>query len=110
MDLKQATEIINQKYKTYQRATDVVEIVVNKLLDLNNFYYIALVQMDGFLVLTDIAESANILDHISEKQWIELCEKYNLKFNDWHIETRFNGLDDLERFISLLDEASEIKR
>jgi len=110
MNLKQATELINKKYQTYQRVTDVVEIKVNKLLDLNNFYYIALVDMGDFLVLTDIAETANILDHIPEEKWVELCKKYNLKFNDWHIETRFNSIDDLDRFISLLDEASNIKR
>lgn len=108
MNLNEAIQLINTRYKTYQRATDVVEIQVNKSLNLNNYYYIALTQFNGKLILTDIAETANILYDITEDQWKTLCEKYNITFNDWHLETEFKTLADLDRFIALLDEASNM--
>ena len=108
MNLNEAKQIINTKYKTYQRATDIVEIQVNKLLNINNFYYIALTPFNGKLILTDIAESANILYDITEDQWKALCKKYGVAFNDWHLETEFKTLADLDRFIALLDEASNM--
>ena len=36
MNLNEAKQLIDTKYKTYQRATDIVEIQVNKLLNINN--------------------------------------------------------------------------
>ena len=108
MNLNESKRLINKKYKTYQRATDIVEIQVNKLLNINNFYYIALTPFNGKLILTDIAESANILYDITEDQWKSLCNKQGVAFNDWHLETECKTLADLDRFIALLDEASNM--
>ena len=107
MNLLDAVKIINTKYLTYQRTTDVVEVQVRKVLNDNSFYYIALVQVGDNVILTDLAESADVLDEIPKEKWQELCKKYNIEFNDWHLETQFNCIEDLERFIALLDEVSE---
>lgn len=109
MNLTEATQLINTKYPTYQRTNDVVEIQTNKLLDYNNYYYIALTTLNGKLILTDIAETANILNDITENCWKKLCSKHNIQFNDWHLECEFQSLKDLDNFISLLDEASSVE-
>lgn len=109
MTFEEAIKLINTKYHTSQRATDLVEIKVNKLLDINHYYYIALYNMNNTLILTDIAESSDILYDISEDHWKELCVKHNIEFNDWHLECKFNSLKDLDNFIALLDEVANVE-
>ncbi len=107
MNLLDAVKIVNTKYSTYQRTTDLVEIEVHKVLNENSFYYIALLKVGDGVILTDLAESAEVLCDVSKERWEELCKKHNVCFNDWHIETPFNSMKDLENFIALLDEVSE---
>ena len=104
MTFNQAIEEIKKYYPIYQRALDVVEIKVSKLLNLCNYYFIALVSYNGTLILTDIATTVEVFPDVTENEWIEICKKYNMSWNDWHIECEYTGIESLNNFIKLLDD------
>lgn len=103
MNYEQAKQLIKTKWDIMEQTINATHIVVHKLLDGNSLYCIVLYNSDNGVILTDYGNTAELFD-LSEEQFTQICAKHNLTFEDWQIETPFNGLEDVENFISALDE------
>ena len=107
MTFEQALKEIRQYYPIRRRVTDVAEIQVPKLLTPFNFFFVALVDFNGTPLLTDIATTVESFPDSTEKEWIALCDKHHVSWVDWHIECKYEGIQSLQNFLNVLDEASE---
>lgn len=107
MDYKEAIKIIEKKYKVNAIDDVLTEIYVDKLLNPFNFYFLCLVNCKTRVIISDLANTADIFYDKDEEYFKNMCEKYNIAFNNWHIERTFTNMFDLEEFIYLLDEISE---
>lgn len=105
MNWIEAINIVKQEYQTYSSTPNQEVIDLDKLLDFNSCYYITLFNDGGVVKITDMACTQEHIKHTAV-EWICLCDKYGFEFNNWHIEKVFTGLDDVHRFIALLDEVA----
>ena len=103
MEYTQALEQVKQKYQIVEKACDMAEIVVNKNLDSFNLFYIAIANDDGDVVLNDLGCTCEVID-LPEQKFIEICNKHNIEFNDWHIACKYENMDSLENYIDCLQE------
>ena len=101
MDYKQALEQVKQKYNIVEKACDMAEIVVNKNLDSFNLFYIAIADDDGQVILNDLACTCEVID-LPEQKFIDICNKHNVTFDDWHLSCKYESIDSLENYISCI--------
>lgn len=63
---------------------------------------------NGYAELNDIAEIANgIGDFLTETELKNLAEKYGFSLRNWHIVKPFEGIEDVDAFVSLAEELLE---
>lgn len=107
MNFNDAKAQIEKIYKCQQVGNDILEINVQKLLNPFNFMFICLFNDGDKLMLSDMAETADIFYDKTEAYFIEKGLKYNVNFNEWHYEKEYHSFADLDAFIKLLTEISE---
>ena len=106
IDYKSAQELISEYYDLRRIDDDSCEIVIDKMLDDFNMYFICLLRgKNGDCFLSDYAKTCEIFD-LPEEELKALAEENNLTFNDFYIKKTFNSIDDLDDFITFLDELS----
>ncbi len=81
--------------------------MVPKLLTPVNYFYVALIDYKGMLLLSDIGTTVDSFETVEEEEWISLCEKHHVSWNNWHIEAKYEGIESLNNFLEVLEEASE---
>ena len=106
MNYIEAKSEIKTKYKTRTISNDVEQIVINKLLDDYNLYFVVLKQESDGVYLTDYAKNCDVLK-LSSFEVKPICEKHNIHFNNNCLKTKYKSLKDLENFIKCLDELSK---
>ena len=102
MQYLDAMQLIRKHYDTTEFNSDIEIIKINKLLDFSNYYFIVLSNDNGSAILTDMAKT-NEVYRKSETEWKLLTDKFGLNLNNFEISTPFNQIEDLYKFISLLD-------
>lgn len=107
MNFNEAIKLINTKYETSPYTSDVIVIETNKLMDEFSTYFIALKQDGDSCFLTDYAKTCEVVD-IEEDKLKQFAKNHSLTFNNFYIKCRFNSMQDLENFISFLDEIKSI--
>ncbi len=105
MEWNEAIRIVKQEYSTYMSTPNQEVIDLDQLLDLNSCYYITLFNDDSVVKITDMAYTQEHIEH-TKAEWKSICDKYGFQFNNWHIEKVFTGIDDVHKFIALLDEVA----
>ncbi len=106
MEFEEAKALIKTHYKTNQFASDIETIKINKMLNWSSYYFIVLRKdKDGSAKLTDLRKTCEYFD-FSEDHYKNICEKHNVEFNNWAIETKFESMQSLENIIAVLDEIS----
>ncbi len=107
MKFEEARKIIEQKYETYQKRKNAVEVVIRKQLRFGYYYYILLMEYENEALLTDYAETRHILKPtLSREFFSETCNKHNITFVDGYIEKKFESIEDVDNFVKVLDELS----
>ena len=108
MDFITAKNIIEKTYKTTKLSSDCLQIDSNVLLDEFNYAFIWLKQNKNKLILTDF--SNNLKErNIDEKILQKICNKYNLKLNNYHLECDFNDIFDILNYENCLKEIFQKK-
>ena len=107
MKYQEALKIIKEKYEVSIIDEDMTQIIINKLLNPFNFYFICIFNCGDSTLITDMSETSDIISDVSESYWLEKCHKYNAKFDNWRLIKNFNSIEDLKEFIKLLDEVSD---
>lgn len=107
MTKEELKNIVKDKYEIdvypeYER------IYVNKFLHSFSKYLITYEEINGVAFLTDKGETHNRLTAIEDNVFITACNKYNLNFTNNVISKQFESINDLESFISALDDISNV--
>ena len=106
MRYESAKELIGQFYEIEDLTETTCQIIINKLFDEGNLYFIALKEKDETCFLTEFAKVCEMVD-ISERELKHSAYNFGLDFDDFYIKKEFNDLDDLQNFIMFLDYISE---
>ncbi|MBQ3494672.1 MAG: hypothetical protein IJA69_04585 [Clostridia bacterium] len=106
MKIKEALELIKQKYPIREKIDDFAEIVVDKMLNRFSYYYIAIHEEDGKCYLNDLANTCDAIA-LSEEEIKQICEKHNVSFDDWHLSLEYENVDSVEKLIACIDEIVE---
>lgn len=104
MELNKAAKIIGEKYAI--RGGPRAYEIQTGLWD-SGFEGVSIFLSDenGYAELNDVAEIANgIGDGLSETELETLAKKYGFSLTDWHIEKPFEGIEDVDAFVSLVEE------
>ena len=106
MRFESAKELIGQFYELNELNTSACQIIINKLFDDENAFFIALKGDDETCFLTDFAKTCELVD-ISESELKSSAYKFGLGFDNYYVKKEFNDLEDLKNFIMFLDFISE---
>ena len=101
MKYNQALEEISKQYTVNKIALDSAQIITDVLLDEANIICINITKEGEDVILTDYAETINSFD-LEEEQIKNICDDYQMDFNDYAIETKYNSIDDLIRYIECM--------
>ncbi len=77
------------------------------MLDPYHYPFVAVLLMDDRTVLTDLAETAQIVDFTPE-QFKEICAKHNIDWDDYNMECEYHTNKDILRFKECLMEIAEL--
>ncbi len=102
MQFQEALNIIKKHYETDEFTDDISIIKTYKLIDIANFYFITVVDEDGIAKISDMAKTCEFFEK-SEEEWLDICTKFGLVFDNYTIKTNFNGMEDLDNFVAMLD-------
>ena len=72
-----------------------------------NGFCVMIYDLGDHAILTDIGETKEIFDEVTEEEWTELCEAHGFAFRHWHIERDIHSMDDIIAFIQFLDFVSD---
>ena len=102
MQYLDALQLIRKHYETTEFTKDIEIIKINKLLDFSNYYFIVLNNDNGTAILTDMAKTNEVFRK-TEEEWTAITNKFELKLDNYEIYTPFTQIEDLYKFITLLD-------
>lgn len=102
MQYLDALQLIRKQYETTEFTSDIEIIKINKLLDFSNYYFIVLNNDNGTAILTDMAKTSEVFEK-TEEEWTAITNRFGLSLDNYEIFTPFNQIEDLYKFISLLD-------
>ena len=106
MDFEQAIQNIQKEYETKYAHKNAVMILSKQMLDEYNLCFVSLINYHGKLLLTDLT---NNMEHITldVEQVKQICEKYNITFNDYNLECEYTSNEDIKRYLECLNEITE---
>lgn len=76
-------------------------------LDPYNIAFIGVLLMDDKIILTDFADTAQIVDFTAE-EFQEICKKHGITWDDWTMEREYHSNDDIVKFKECLAEISDL--
>jgi hypothetical protein len=106
MQYLDALQLIRRHYNTIQHTEDIEIIKINKLLDFSNYYFIVLLNDNGFAKLSDMGKTGDIIE-LPDTTWNKLAKQHNIDYRDYTLSTNFTDIKDLYNFITLLDKVSK---
>ncbi len=62
---------------------------------------------DGSVILTDIGETKEVFDEVTEDEWKQMCESHGFEFNHWRIEHSLDTMEDVYNYINFIDWISD---
>ena len=106
MNLITAIKNIKKENEVNLVSNDVAEIVVNKMLDDFNKYFVAIKEKNGNVYLTDYGKTSEILD-LPDDVIFNICNDFNIKCNNYTLQCDYNSNEDLINFIKCIDTLKE---
>ena len=76
-------------------------------LDPYNIAFVGVLLMDDKTLLTDFADTAQIVDFKYE-EFQKICEKHGVIWDDWTMEREYHSNDDIVKFKECLAEISDL--
>ena len=103
MTYEEALKIIEAEYETLPDSPH--NKIIRTGLTYNGFNsFCVSIYTDGeSVILTDLGETKEVFDEVTEGEWRELCEAHGFEFRHWRIVKVFGSIDDVDDFIRFLD-------
>ena len=107
MTYQEAVDLVKTQFHT-RRGSDHNEVIrTGKTYDGCKGFCINVYNADGEGILSDLGETKEVFDEVSEEEWISLCQENGFIFRHWRIERELNSIDDVYAFIDFLDMVSD---
>ena len=108
MTYEKALESIRAEFDTRKEAAHCEIIKTGLTYNGCNGFCVALYSdNERGIMLTDLGETKEIFDEVTEDEWRSIAEEAGCRFRNWRLERDYNGMDDVYAFIKLLDDISE---
>ena len=76
-------------------------------MDPYNLGFVAVLIMDDKILLTDFADTAQIIDWKPE-EFQKICAKYGVFWDDYNLELEYHSNDDIRTYKKFLEEIAEL--
>lgn len=107
MTYKEVLDLVHTEYETMKDSSHCEIIITGLTYDGCNGFCVAVYDYGDVVKITDIGETKEIFDEVTEEQWKDVCSRNGFEFNHWRIERVFNSMEDVHEFIDFLDEISD---
>ena len=109
MTYKKALTLIRKRYQTIYDAPHCEIIRTGRTLDGYHSFTVALYDYkDGKLVITDLGETKEVFDEVTEETWRKICEEKGFVFNHWRLEKEFVSMKTVTEFIKFLNYIADL--
>ena len=107
MTYNEAVALVSAEFETRRVADHVMAIRTNMTYDGNTGFSVLIYDNGKEVYLTDIGQTKEIFNEVSEPEWVELCRERGFAFNHWRIEHKLESMDDVYEYIEFLDFISD---
>ena len=106
---EKALEEIKKEYPVRRMTTTYAQIESKILFDDYNYIFIGVLFEEGKIILTDMAEYAQICPWEDEDipELEKLCQKHGVTFKNYHIERLYHSNEDVKKYLDCLLELKE---
>ena len=107
MTYENALQIIETEFET--RTDSPHNKIIKTGLTYNgcNGFCVSVYNSPRGVLITDLGQTKEIFDEVSEDEWIALCNEHGFAFNHWCITRPFTTIKDVHEFIEFLDFVSD---
>ena len=107
MTQEEAIALVKTEFETRHDAPHVEIIRTGLTYDGCQGFCVVIYNRDGNVHLSDMGQTKEIFDEVTEEEWCTLCEENGCVFNHWRIEHPLNSIEDVHHFIWFLDMVSD---
>ena len=107
MTIQRAVLEISKKYKLKYENDKMYVFESDDMLNFYTYYWFALIEHNGKVLLTDFADTTQVFPDLEEKDFKEICERHGVSFNDWHIEIEYRSIEDVDNYYKVFDELAK---
>ena len=108
MTYEEALALVKSEYDTLRDAGHCEIILTGLTYDGCSGFCVCLYNEGDRVILTDMGETKDVFDEVSEEEWTALCSEAGFVFRHWHIEREFHSLEDVELYVAFLDAISNL--
>lgn len=77
------------------------------MIDPYNYAYAAILLMPDKVLLTDFADTAQIVDFTPE-EFQKICQKYGVIWDDYNLELEYHSNEDIKTYKAFMNEISDL--
>ena len=107
MTYNEILDLVRTEFDTIKDAPHCEIVRTGLTYDGCTGFCVAIYNYGDVVKISDIGETKEVFDEVTESQWKDLCSKNGFEFNHWRIERVFNSMEDLYDFIKFLDTISD---
>ncbi len=107
MTIEKAVIEISKEYKLKYENDKMYVFESDEMLNFFTYYWFALIEDKGKILITDFAETAQVFPDLKEEVFKEICERNGVSFDNWHIEVEYKSNADVANYIKVFDELAE---
>ena len=107
MTYNEILDLVRTEFETMKEAPHCEIVKTGLTYDGCNGFCVAIYNYGDVVKITDLGETKEIFDQLTEAQWIDACTTNGFEFNHWRIERTFNSMEDLYEYIKFIDVISD---
>ena len=110
-DFEKALEEIKKEYPVRRMGDNYAQIEFDILFDAYNCIFIGVLFENNQVILTDMADYAQLFSFINEEEDVidiaKICQRHGITFRNYHIECIYHNNDDVKHYLDCLLELSD---
>ena len=102
MTYQEALALVKSEFETRRDAAHCEVILTGRTLDGYNGFCVCLYDNQGEILVSDMGETKEAFDEVTEEEWTKLCEDHGFEFRHWRIVKKFEDIYSVYDFIDFL--------
>ena len=103
MTFQEAVALVKTEFETRKEAPHCEIIRTGLTFDGCNGFCVCIYNTGEEVILTDMGETKEIFDEITEEEWTLLCEEHGFEFVHWRIVGKLETIEDVHAYIEFLN-------